>query len=413
MGWWQGLALFVGAGFGGLFAWDKAHAIFGTIAAILSIAFAVWQRVKRRGAQHELEEKKAHLSLIQAQLEEKCKKLDEAEEDVRAKQAKLDKIAKAANSLKEHLWELGPRDKPAWFNEKWPIFSRRIITLANFKGGVGKTTISANLAIALSRRGYRVLIIDLDYQGSLDGRFEIGRVDYSERSGTNALLLQDGRLFDTNTLHKLSGQFSGIWVVPAFFGLATLENRLMLQWLLQTCDDDVRFRIARKLLTPEVESQFDVIVMDTPPRLSAASVNALCISTDVLIPTVVDPTSIETVVGFAHTVKNFKKRYNFRLKIHGVIPSLTTKALLSEGEEGLLRDLDNRLSNEGFSARVLPFNVPRKTLRAVVEGEKQLYFADENCTNVFNGLVDSLQLDPPARPITGGKYENSGYSVSA
>ena len=384
MVWWQELAVFVSAGFGGLFVWEKAHSIFGTIAAIVSTVIAIWQLIKRRNAQRELELKSIRLGVAEKELDTKSIQLQAAEKEINSKQAKLDKIEKAANSLEEHLWELGSKESPPWFNQKWPRFSRRIITLANFKGGVGKTTISANLAIALARRGYRVLIIDLDYQGSLDGRFDIGGVDYWERSGTNALLLPDGRLFDTNTLHVLNGQFSGVSVIPAFFGLASLENKLMLQWLLQSCDDDIRFRIANKLLTPEVESCFDVIIMDTPPRLSAGTVNALCVSTDVLIPTVVDKTSTEAVLGFAQTVRKFKDAYNYRLEIHGVIPSLTRQATLTDVERAMLVDLDHRLANEGFSFGVLPVNIPRKATGEVLAGLNQLYFADNNCKQVFD-----------------------------
>lgn len=412
MGWWQELVAFVSGGFGGLIAWEKAHSIVGTLAAGVSIAIAVRQLGKRRAAQHELEAKSIRLAVVEKELEVKSAQLYKADKEIKGKQKKLDEIERASHSDEKNLWDLSSKETPDWFCRRWPAFSPRIITLANFKGGVGKTTISANLAIALSKRGYRVLIIDLDYQGSLDGRFDIGRVDYSERSGTNALLLPDGRLFDTNTLHVLNGQFSGISVVPAFFGLASLENKLMLQWLLQSCDDDIRFRIAKKLLTLEVERHFDVIIMDTPPRLSAGTVNALCVSTDVLIPTVVDKTSTETVLGFAQTVRKFKGAYNYRLEIRGVIPSLTRQTALTNVEQAMLVDLDNRLANEGFSFGVLPVNIPRRTTGEVLAGLNQLYFADNNCKQVFDKLVASLNLPPPAGAIRG-THENSGISVSA
>ncbi len=412
MVWWQETAVFVGSGFGGLFVWEKAHSIVGTVAAAVSIAIAIRQVLKRRTTQRELEAKSIRLGIVEQELDTKSKQLQAAEREINSKQEKLNKIAKAAHSLEENIWELGPKENPPWFNQLWPRFPRRIITLANFKGGVGKTTISANLAIALSERGYRVLIIDLDYQGSLDGRFAIGRADYSERSGTNALLLPDGRLFDTDTLHILNGQFTGISLVPAFFGLASLENKLMLQWLLGRCDDDIRFRIASKLLTSEVTSRFDVIIMDTPPRLSAGTVNALCVSTDVLIPTVVDKPSTETVLGFAHSVRKFQESCNPKLEIRGVVPSLTFRTVLTDIENAILAELNNRLAKEGFSFQVLPINVPKKSMGAVLTGLDQLYFADDNCKQVFDNLVTSLNLPPPVGAIRG-RYENSGISVSA
>jgi cellulose biosynthesis protein BcsQ len=400
MAWWQDAISSFSNGFG-LFAWDKAHSIVGTIAAFISVcAFAVGQFVKKRNAQRALKLKTVALS--------------DAEREIAARQKKLEIIEKAAHTHETHLWDLWPRETPEWFCRKWPHCTMRIITLANFKGGVGKTTIAANLAIALARHGYRVLVIDLDYQGSLDGRFNIGSVEWSENTGTNALLSKDGRLFDINTIYRLSGEFDGIWLVPAFYGLASLENRLMLQWLLQSSDDadDLRFRIAAKLLDTEVEKQFHVIIMDTPPRLTAATVNALCVSTDVLIPTVVDSTSIEEVLGFAQTVAKFRKDYNPRLEIAGVVPSLTYQAELKPHEEEMLRNLDLRLSKNGFSKKVLPLNVPRKSIQDVVEGNQQLYFADESCRRVFDKLVESLKLPTLPEPVRGS-HESRGISVSA
>lgn len=86
--------------------------------------------------------------------------------------------------------------------------------------------------------------------------------------------------------------------------------------------------------------------------------------------------------------------------------------MLTSQEESLLKGLDNRLVKEGFSPKVLPVNVPRKSIREVVEGGNQLYFADDNCKQVFDRLVESLNLPLPAEAIRGS-YENSGVSVSA
>ncbi|KAI93527.1 hypothetical protein T281_16165 [Rhodomicrobium udaipurense JA643] len=398
MAWFEDTASFVSSGFG-LFAWDKAHAILGTIAALISVSvFALRQVFQLRKKQSELDTRTAELS--------------EAEKQIAEKQKKLEIVERAAQTHETHLWDLWPNEPPEWFCRKWPYFSRRVITLANFKGGVGKTTIAANLAIAIARKGYRVLIIDLDYQGSLDGRFNVGNLRWSENAGTNALLAKEGSLFDLSTIHKLSGDFEGIWLVPAFYALASLENRLMLQWLLQSCEDDIRFRIAEKILDNKVEGQFDVVIMDTPPRLTAATVNALCVSTDVLIPTVVDSTSMEAVLGFAQTVSSFRQRYNPRLEIAGVIPSLTFQADLKPHEIDMLRKLDQQLVHAGFAPKVLSLNVPRKSIREVVAGDRQLYFADDNCRSVFDRLVESLKLSTPLDTVRNS-HENSGFSVSA
>lgn len=365
------------------FNWDKLHAIFGTIAAFLSITALFIRQWWKRSA---------------------------AEKELALKEKKLHVIEEAANSNETHLWELWPQQVPVWFLKKWPSSRLRVITLANFKGGVGKTTIAANLAIALSRKGYKVLIIDFDYQGSLDSRFQVDVKFNSDNSGSNALLSKDGRLFDSSTLCKLGDYYKDITLSPSYFALASLENRLMLQWLLQSESDDVRFRLASKLLDERTSKEFNVVIIDTPPRLTAGTVNALCVSTDVLIPTIVDKTSIDAVLGFALVVRNFRQRYNFKLEIAGVIPSVTHQANLREDERELLKDLDEKLQGNGFGKKVLPINIPRRVRESLIYGTQALYDADENCRIVFDKLVETLHLKSP---MIGANYENQGVSVSA
>ena len=109
MGWWHETTEFVSGGFGGLFAWDKAHAIFGTVAAFVSIAFAVRQLAKRRTAQHELEVKSVRLGVVEKELNTKSAQLCAAEQEIEAKQKKLDIIERAAHSHETHLWDLWPK----------------------------------------------------------------------------------------------------------------------------------------------------------------------------------------------------------------------------------------------------------------------------------------------------------------
>ncbi len=83
---WHETAEFVGGGFGGLFAWDKAHAIFGTIAAFVSIVFAIRQLAKRRNAQHELEIKSVRLGVVEKELNMKSVQLCSAAQGNKGKE---------------------------------------------------------------------------------------------------------------------------------------------------------------------------------------------------------------------------------------------------------------------------------------------------------------------------------------
>ncbi|MFY9640606.1 MAG: ParA family protein [Rhodomicrobium sp.] len=366
-----------------LINWDRFHAISGSLAALISIVIALSQWIKRRNVQS---------------------KLTDA-------QNKLAKIKDAANSDENNLWSLWPKAVPDWFQLEWPISQLRVILLANFKGGVGKTTIAANLAIALADKGYKVLIIDFDYQGSLDSRFRVDAAAKSMKVGSSALLEKNGSFFDAYTRLDLSGDFQGVTLIPSFFQLAKVENKLMLQWLIQSEDDDVRFRLARKLIDKKLYDEFDLVIIDTPPRLTAGTVNALCVSTDVLIPTVVDVTSIEAVKNFAFVVRTFQQRYNSKLKISGVVPSLTASGELSNAEEKLLTELRNDFKANGFPDPVLSLNIPRRTREAVIRGIEPLYNADDKCREAFDAIIKSLHLKAPRR--TEARHESVGISVSA
>jgi hypothetical protein len=119
-------------------------------------------------------------------------------------------------------------------------------------------------------------------------------------------------------------------------------------------------------------------------------------------------------LGFAFAVKSFRQRYNSKLRIAGIVPSLTYQANLRDDEKDLLKQLDERLLQEGFGRKVLPLNVPRRAREAVITGTQSLYDSDDNCRAIFNRLAESLHLEPPMTALQQGmKNESKGFSVSA
>ena len=370
----------------GLLNWEKLHALVGTVAAAISIFLAGREFYRRRRVEKKL---------------------------VKAQQT-LSKIEKAADADENNIWSIWPKAVPEWFHVEWPKSKLRVIVLANFKGGVGKTTIAANLAMAFANANYRVLVIDFDYQGSQDSRFNINATQKANRKGSSALLEKNGDLFDTSTRLDLTGQFEKISLVPSFFRLARTENKLMLHWLVKgedEKDDDARFRLAKKLMEQRVSDEFDLIIIDTPPRLTAGTVNALCVCTDLLVPTMVDPTSIEAVKNFVLVARTFQQKYNSKLQIRGVIPSLTPESGLKRSEKPLLENLDKELKELGFPSLILPLNVPRKTTEAVITGITPLYFADDNCTDVFDRLVKSLNIPQRSGQQQEANYAHEGFGI--
>jgi cellulose biosynthesis protein BcsQ/predicted nucleic acid-binding Zn-ribbon protein len=223
--------------------------------------------------------------------------------DLQRQIAELEEQIEGAVEQPGRVWER-PADvgAPAFV----PLAERRapVVSVVNLKGGVGKTTIAANLAVALGRRGARVLLIDLDYQRSLSllccSPKEIEQLHTAERCLQHFLLdpVPDaGRLLRCVTPVKTAAQCSAVVNSEALTGsdaadsLEDAEMHLLAEWLMNAAEADVRLHLRRALHAPAVRKQFDYVLLDCPPRLSTACVNALAASDFALIPVLLDTTS--------------------------------------------------------------------------------------------------------------------------
>lgn len=221
------------------------------------------------------------------------------------------------------IWLKSTKDVPAFL----PLHKRRtaIISLANLKGGVGKTTLTANLGAALAAQGLRVLLIDLDHQSSLTNRC-VNDDEKSElrRSGRyNDELFENGG--DLATLNACvtrlqattgSGQ---LFLAPVQEEFADLEVRLMTRWHSGSTLEDVRFRLRRALHSPQLRKYYDVVLIDCPPRLTTGSINALAASDFVLIPVLLEEASTEGVPRMLGWLKRLQATSCGELNILGVV----------------------------------------------------------------------------------------------
>jgi len=211
-----------------------------------------------------------------------------------------------------------------------------VITIMNFKGGVGKTTIAANLAASLSeRRGLCVLLIDLDYQGSLSDLL-LTRSETAENQNLLNEWLQKPK--PSHRIEDLSTEASGLEntrLVSAEYELTEAEDNQLLRWLLGETSDDVRSRIFRRLRNSRDSKrlEFDVVIMDAPPRLSLASVNALKASDYILVPTKLQPLSVVPIAKMIRQLKTFKDQTRSSFKLLGVICNMTSKENGTSGSE--------------------------------------------------------------------------------
>ncbi len=195
-----------------------------------------------------------------------------------------------------------------------------IIAVANQKGGVGKTTTTANLGAALALRGCRVLLVDLDPQGNLTSAFglekdvqqTVAEALLDRRVPLPVVVVANGAALDPNARH--------LAVVPAAVGLASAEAQLM-----NKLGRELRLR--DQLLT--VGDQYDFVMIDTPPSLGVLTINALVAATRVIIPTEARFFSLQGLQMLEESIEEILY-LNPRLEVLGILLSKIDRRLKEE-----------------------------------------------------------------------------------
>ena len=180
----------------------------------------------------------------------------------------------------------------------------RVISLANQKGGVGKTTTTINLGACLAELGQRVLVIDIDPQGNTTSGLGIKKVDVAQ--DIYDVIINEMPLPDA-ILHTKRPRLD---IVPATIQLAGAEIELTSMMARET-------RLKEAIQT--VTDSYDYILVDCPPSLGQLSINAFTASNSIIIPVQSEYYALEGLSQLLNTIRLVQKHFNPDLKIEGVL----------------------------------------------------------------------------------------------
>ncbi len=261
---------------------------------------------------------------------------------------------------------------------------RRVIF--NQKGGVGKSTITCNLAAISAAEGKRTLVIDLDIQGN-STHYLLGH-KVTDADATLARFFRDTlslNLFGKNPSNPLSAiihetPFANLYVIPSHPELEPLQSRL-----------ETRYKIYKLREAIDELSQFDRIYMDTPPVLNFYSRAALIAARHCLIPFDCDAFSREALYKLLEAITEIKLDHNPGLDIEGIIVNQY------QSRANLPQRLVDELIAEGQPVLQTKISPSIKVRESHSESKPLIHFApDHKLTEEYKALHQELQDKQPA-----------------
>ena len=184
-----------------------------------------------------------------------------------------------------------------------------IITIANQKGGVGKTTTAVNLSAALALEGKKVLLIDADPQSNATTSLGFHRDSYEYNLYHVMLGTKDlsDIILDVKDIENL-------FVAPSNIGLVGIEK----EFYKNTKDREL---VLKRKIDP-IKNDYDYIIIDSPPALGPLTINTLSTATSVLIPIQCEFFALEGLAQLLNTVKLIRQTINRQLDIKGFLPTM-------------------------------------------------------------------------------------------
>lgn len=237
-----------------------------------------------------------------------------------------------------------------------------IIAIANHKGGVGKTTSTQNIGVGLSKKGKKVLLVDLDPQGNLSDAFGFEEVETSIYDA-----LTEKADMPVLTIDKK------LDLVPSSLDLSVAEIEL---------SGKTGREYVLKDLIDSVKDQYDYILIDCPPSLGLLTINALTSCTEVYIPLDAQYFSMKGLDKLIFIINQIKKRLNKKVDIQGVF----------------LTQFDSRVVVNKNVAQMVADSFPKKIFKSKIRKNVALVEAPIESKDIFayapksNGAKDYTAL---------------------
>ena len=215
----------------------------------------------------------------------------------------------------------------------------KILSVANQKGGVGKTTTAINLAACLALSGRKVLIVDIDPQGNASSGLGINLRE--NQKGIYELLAGNASL--DQAIYPTG--IDTLKVIPSNVDLAGAEIELV--------DRDHREKILSMVLNG-VNEEYEFVVIDCPPSLGLLTLNALTASQSVLIPMQCEYYALQGLSHLLKTLQRIKKLINPNLKVEGILLTMYDGRTLLTGQ---VEDQVKKYFSEFLMKTIIPRNV--------------------------------------------------------
>lgn len=234
-----------------------------------------------------------------------------------------------------------------------------VLAVVNQKGGTGKTTTCKNLGVGLAQEGKKVLLVDVDPQGSLTISLGYPRPDDLDTtlSELMAKVMQETPLSSgEGILHHEEG----VDLIPANISLSGMEVSLVNAMSRET--------ILKQLIEP-MKRQYDFILLDCMPSLGMLTVNALAAADNVLIPVQAQYLSAKGLEQLLQTVNKVRRQINPKLRIEGILLTMV------DGRTNYAKDISN-LIRETYGSKIKVFgtDIPHSVRAAEISAEGKSIF---------------------------------------